>query len=105
MLFRYLIVNMPRRMHTHRQSFKTDCLKLATGIANAYGPSYAPAITYLNSLAENKFWTEATLPPLPWHERDGDPRIGEPIYNLHQSVVDCFAPSFPLKAIFSGLRR
>ena len=94
-----------RRQHTHGESFKQQCQKLAAAIAASYGPSYAQAIDYLNGLAENRFWTQSVLQPLPWHDAAGAAVIGAPRFNLHQSVIDCLAPAHPLKAIFSGARR
>ena len=56
-------------------------------------------------LAANRYWTESELAPLPWHEEAPDRRIGLPVFNLHQSIVDALAPAMPLKAIFAGIRR
>lgn len=91
--------------NNHSEQFSNQCLKLATAIASAYGRSYDPAVSYLKDLAANSFWRNAILPPLPWHEAPGRAgHIGDPQFNLHQSVLDCIAPSQPLRAIFSGVR-
>ena len=105
----YLLLNLAlvalRRQHTHGESFKNQCEKLAAAIAASYGQSYNQAIDYLKGLAENRFWRQAILQPLPWHDAAGAAVIGAPRFNLHQSVLDCLAPANPLKAIFAGARR
>ena len=55
-------------------------------------------------LGDNKFWQQARLRPLPWHDRPGEALVGEPRFSLHPSIVDAVAPSMPLKAVFSRLR-
>ena len=100
-----LLNNQLRYPNNHSQELRKQCLKLASAISAAYGRGYEPAVAYLEALAANRFWQNATLPPLPWHDTLGQARIGEPQFNLHQSVLACLAPSNPLKAIFSGVRR
>lgn len=55
----------------------------------------------LKDLASNRFWNEAVIGPLPWHEQPGQPLIGQPQFHLHQTIVDSLAPAMPLKAVFS----
>ena len=54
-------------------------------------------------LAANRFWTQASIAPLPWHDQAGQPLIGQPQFHLHQSIVDSIAPAMPLKAVFSRM--
>ena len=60
---------------------------------------------FLQDLASNRFWTQASIDPLLWHQEGGQPLIGQPQFVLHQSIIDSLAPAMPLKAVFSGLRR
>lgn len=70
-----------------------------------YGHKYARAIDYLESLASNEFWQNATPALLPWHEAAALPvAIGAPRYIMHESVLNALAPSVPLRAIFGGDR-
>ena len=55
----------------------------------------------LEDLAGNRYWIDARIERLPWHETAGQPLIGGPDFNLHQTIVDSIAPAMPLKAVFS----
>lgn len=59
----------------------------------------------IQDLANNRFWREGRIEPLPWHHEPGQPLIGQPVFALHKTIVDSLAPSMPLKAVFSGVRR
>ena len=59
----------------------------------------------LQDLASNRYWDEAVLPPLPWHQMAGNPGIGAPQLSLHKVILEAIAPAMPLKAVFSGTRR
>lgn len=69
-----------------------------------FGLTYSCSL-YLQDLAANKFWNEAVLPPLPWHQTAGQPAIGAPEFRIHKTILDSIAPSMPLKATFAGVRR
>ena len=66
--------------------------------------SQEPAVKPSQDLAANKFWISAVLPPLPWHSSmSAPPAIGEPVFNLHESVLKTLAPSISLRAVFARL--
>lgn len=82
-------------------------LDVAKAVKGSYGNSYQESIRYLESLARNEFFRNASTnaPVLGWHEIVAQaPGIGDPVYQLHASVIDALAPSIALRAAFGGRR-
>lgn len=80
--------------------------KLAEDVQFYYGHRYQRATDYLHALANNAFWQNAELEPLPFHSQGCEPvGVGAPRYILHQAVLNALAPTVPLRAVFGGDRR
>ena len=78
---------------------------MAKAVRNSYGDDYREATDYLEGLAQNKFYSESVLTPLPWHETiRAAPGMGDAIYQLHPTVVASLAPGVALRAAFGGAR-
>lgn len=78
---------------------------MAKAVRHSYGNDYQEATDYLEGLAQNKFYTESVLPPLPWHATiRAAPGMGDAVYQLHPTVVASLAPGVALRAAFGGAR-
>ena len=67
---------------------------------------YSECVRYLTDLANNKFYVNASLPPLPWHGQLGDApqELQARGLQLHPTVLAALAPSAALRAAFGGQR-
>lgn len=80
-------------------------MDVAKAVRKSYGGDYTECITYLERLALNRFYLDASLPRLTWHETVSPaPNVGAPVYRLHPTVVETLASSVPLRAAFGGRR-
>lgn len=96
----------PRMLNNHRESTAADWKKFARAVELCYGHKYRRAVEYLENLANNAFWRDSELTPLPWlQENPRSVDIQEPRFLLQPAVLNALAPAVPLRAIFSGDRR
>ena len=80
-------------------------MTVARVVRNAYGADYSAAASYLQGLAENRFYHQAVLPPLGWLSTQAQaPGVGAPMYRLHPTVLQGLAPTVALRAVFGGAR-
>lgn len=98
--------NPTRRPNNHTAALARQFRQLARDVIYCYGHRFQPCVDYLEAMADNSLWSNAQLAPLPWHSEaaPAQPGIAEPRYVMHQSVLNCLAPSVPLRAIFGGDR-
>ena len=98
------IPNIPVDKHPIRvvsDETKKQWTKLATEVERYYGESYKDAAQYLRRLVEGYFHRTGVLDDIPWLQADGVRFQGQPVFNLHKSVLDALAPSAPLRAVWA----
>lgn len=98
------IPNLPTEKHPAREvaaDAKEKWNKLASTVEDYYGESYRPAAEYLRNLVRGYFHENTDLEDLPWLLVNGVRFQGEPVFNLHKSVLDALAPSQPLRAVWA----
>lgn len=94
-----------RHLNNYSANFRNQVLEVAKAVRGSYGSDYQEAITYLEGLARNQFYSQATFPDLPWHSAiHHAPGIGAPVYKLHPTVLASLAPGVALRAAFGGSR-
>ena len=94
-----------REPNNHTAEKAGEWRKLAGAVVQTYGHRYQRAADYLTQLANNELWRDASLKPLPWHQRVlPGPALAVPRYIMHDSIIAALAPAVPLKAVWQGNR-
>ena len=94
-----------RHGNSYSAAFRQQCLPVARAVEKAYGADYSRALEYLKGLASNKFYREGVLADLTWLSTPSPaPSVGEPVYNLHPTVLQSLMPSVALRVFFGGRR-
>ena len=96
-----------RHINSYSAAFREQVLAVAKAVRGSYGDSYQESVTYLEGLARNDFYRNASTnaPVLRWHQIVAQaPGIADPVYQLHPSVIEALAPSVALRAAFGGRR-
>ncbi|CAK9030747.1 unnamed protein product [Durusdinium trenchii] len=91
-----------KRGNNHTAALRTRWKELSRAVALYYGEKYQKSVQYLDQLAENQFWADAELKPLPWHSQPPTDRQAEPPMVMHPAVLNSLA--MPLRAVFGGNR-
>lgn len=95
-----------RWRNNHSAEWASGVRKLAEAVQFYYGHKYQRAIDYLQQIADNELWTNATPPDLPFHSGATQPEgMGAPQYVMHDAVLNAIAPAVPLRALFSRNNR
>lgn len=94
-----------RHPNNYSASFRNQVLEVAKAVKACYGEAYDESVSYLEALARNRFFREATWPRLRFHEMNPvAPGVGAPVYQLHPTVIQALAPGVALRAAFGGRR-